>query len=315
MNIPLVSVIIPVYNVENWLERCLNSLRDQQFKDYEVICIDDCSTDNSPKIIEKFIDSNKDIKFKFIKNSQNQGISTVRKKGIDLSSGKYIFFLDSDDYLEKDCLELLTVPLINHPETEVVSGNYRNINSTGITVNRLIDLKRNERSNSYGIMEKAQTWTLWNRLIKRDLIKDLEFPPINNGEDFIIMAIVFYNSHFTTQINKVTYNYNCINLNSIVNNPFNKQNMTDRFKSIEFLQIFFKADLKAQASLEIGLVRTYLYLMSKSVSLKDLQKIKLPKNLYRYLLKRNLRTKEKIILILKALKLNNILFSFYNRRK
>ena len=99
-----VSVIVPVYNVEKYLEECLDSIVNQTLKDIEIICINDGSTDNSLSILENY--AKKDDRIK-IHNQENGGLSVSRNHGIKLSQGEYIYFIDSDDYLELNALEEL----------------------------------------------------------------------------------------------------------------------------------------------------------------------------------------------------------------
>ncbi len=100
---PLVSVVIPVYNVEEYIAQCVQSVMKQTLKDIEIICIDDCGSDNSFKIVENFAKS--DTRIKIFRNAANYGQSIVRSVGINNAKGKYIFFLDSDDYLLENALE------------------------------------------------------------------------------------------------------------------------------------------------------------------------------------------------------------------
>ncbi len=104
-DIPKVSVIIPVYNVEEYLYDCINSLIDQTLKDIEIICINDKSTDSSGEILEYF--AKKDNRIKILENEENLGQGESRNRGLKHSTGEYIQFLDSDDWLDKDCLETL----------------------------------------------------------------------------------------------------------------------------------------------------------------------------------------------------------------
>ena len=96
-----VSVIIPVYNVEKYLRRCLESVASQTLKEIEVICVDDGSTDSSFDIISEF--SEKDPRFTAVRR-QNGGAGAARNAGLDRARGKYLSFLDSDDFLMKKCL-------------------------------------------------------------------------------------------------------------------------------------------------------------------------------------------------------------------
>ena len=103
--LPLVSVIIPVYNVEKYLEECINSVLNQTMKDFEVICVDDGSEDNSLIILENF--SRTDKRVKVFRNEKNMGQSYARNKGFIQAEGKYTYFLDSDDMIEKETLSEL----------------------------------------------------------------------------------------------------------------------------------------------------------------------------------------------------------------
>lgn len=104
-NNPLVSIIIPVYNTEEYLEECLDSLRNQTLKDIEIICIDDASNDNSSEILNYYV--NMDDRIKLLKNKFNQGQSISRNRGLEIATGEYVTFLDSDDLMQRDAYEKL----------------------------------------------------------------------------------------------------------------------------------------------------------------------------------------------------------------
>lgn len=103
MTVPKVSVIIPVYNVERYIEASLQSVVSQTLDNYEIIVIDDGSTDDSLKIVKKYMDKNNNIKLII---QENSGQSVARNKGIEVAQGKYIYFLDSDDYIDDDMLKI-----------------------------------------------------------------------------------------------------------------------------------------------------------------------------------------------------------------
>ena len=98
----LVSVIVPVYNVENYLRQCLNSITGQTLKNIEIICVDDSSTDGSKRILEEY--AKKDERVKII-TQPNKGAGAARNNGLSVAKGKYLSFLDSDDFFEPDMLE------------------------------------------------------------------------------------------------------------------------------------------------------------------------------------------------------------------
>ena len=100
---PLVSVIIPVYNVEEYLRQCLDSVREQTLSDIEIICVNDSSTDGSLSILEEY--AKKDPRIQVV-TQPNGGAGAARNKGLSMAAGKYLSFLDSDDFFEPDMLEL-----------------------------------------------------------------------------------------------------------------------------------------------------------------------------------------------------------------
>lgn len=100
-----VSVVIPVYNVEKYVRECLDSVINQTYKNLEIICVDDYGSDNSVKIVEEY--AQKDERIKIIHHDKNMGAGTARNTGVKNSDGEFIFFLDSDDYLNLDIIELM----------------------------------------------------------------------------------------------------------------------------------------------------------------------------------------------------------------
>lgn len=96
---PLITVIVPVYNVEKYLRRCLDSIIRQTYQNLEILCIDDGSIDNSGEICEQY--AARDARIKVI-HQENQGLSTARNRGLDAAEGEYIAFVDSDDYILED---------------------------------------------------------------------------------------------------------------------------------------------------------------------------------------------------------------------
>ena len=102
---PEISIIIPVYNVEKYLDECINSAVNQTFDDIEIICVNDGSTDGSLEIIEKHASKDKRIR---IISQEHKGVGSARNAGLDAAKGKYIYFMDSDDYVELNALKRIT---------------------------------------------------------------------------------------------------------------------------------------------------------------------------------------------------------------
>ena len=102
----MISIIVPVYNVEAYLPQCLDSLINQTYQDLEIICVNDGSTDGSLEILQKYQSKDKRIK---VVSQKNQGLSGARNTGISQATGEWIMFVDSDDYLLKDCVYLCLI--------------------------------------------------------------------------------------------------------------------------------------------------------------------------------------------------------------
>lgn len=201
MEKPKFSIIVPVYNTEKYLKRCLDSIRKQTFKNYEVIIVNDGSTDNSSDIISKY-------PFKII-NQKNQGLSMARNNGVKESSGEYLIFLDSDDYIEKDLLREINNSLSNNPDLiryqikEVFDDksdvSYEEIpfdNKNGVEAFKLIT--------NYHFVENA-----WAYAIKREfyLKEKFSFKKGTYHEDFGLMPLVIIKSKIVNSINYVGYCY------------------------------------------------------------------------------------------------------------
>lgn len=130
-NTPLVSVIVPVYNAEKYLNRCVDSILSQTMKDFELLLIDDGSQDESSRICDEYAEENARVK---VFHKPNGGVSSARNLGIDQAKGKYIIFIDSDDYwLLPNCLELLT-SLMNEMGCDCVRGEYQGFDEIGNVV-------------------------------------------------------------------------------------------------------------------------------------------------------------------------------------
>lgn len=118
-----VSIIIPVYNVSDYVECCLQSVMKQTYTDIECIIVDDCTPDDSIEKCERMVAGYLGpITFKILHHEKNRGLSAARNTGIDAASGEYLYFLDSDDWIIPECIQLMCDCVEKHPETEVVMG-------------------------------------------------------------------------------------------------------------------------------------------------------------------------------------------------
>ena len=110
---PKISIIVPIYNVEAYLDHTLYSVINQTLKDIEIICVNDCSTDRSQDILDRFLAE--DARIKLIRNTENIGVGLSRKKAIEYATGEYIMFLDGDDYLDVSACKKLYYTMQKQP--------------------------------------------------------------------------------------------------------------------------------------------------------------------------------------------------------
>lgn len=175
-----ISVIIPFYNVEGCIERCLQSVARQTTTDVEVLLVDDCSQDGSAAVIADFIASyHGDIDFKVIRQPHNQGQSAARNRGVREAVGDYVYFLDSDDYISDDCLQLLANEAERHPDVQMVIGNYKIVGPLFLAP---FALQQRVHVSDEIISEQLRfdIYTMpWNKLVRRDFLlqNNLFFQP------------------------------------------------------------------------------------------------------------------------------------------
>lgn len=126
INLPLVTISIPIYDCENHILNCLQSVINQSYKNLEILLVDDLGNDNSMKLVENFIEKYPDFNFQIYRNEKNSGLSVVRNVGINHAKGKYIFFLDSDDEITTDCISKM-VEVAETEQVQMVCGNVKTI--------------------------------------------------------------------------------------------------------------------------------------------------------------------------------------------
>lgn len=183
---PLFSVIIPVFNAEKYLKKCIRSVLNQKNDKTEIILVDDCSTDNSLKICNYY---KKNPSVNIIRHKKNLGVSISRNDGILAAKGKYILFLDSDDWFYPGCLKNIEKLIKKNPKTEVFIGRY---NSDGYPPNNR-NLFKNSKLNKFTANEfflyinkiNFRPMIIWHYIIKKSLLTDkrLYFINVKNGED------------------------------------------------------------------------------------------------------------------------------------
>lgn len=199
-----VSLIIPVYNVESFLEKCLDSVQAQTYKDLEVILVNDGSTDNSPEIINKYVAANSNFKAYTIENSGQGG---ARNYGFEKAEGEYIAFLDSDDYIAPNCIERLTETAIKE-NSDIVVCNCYDVREDG----SVIEMSRNNLDNvTTSVFEKPQVLfnrvAPWGKLFKKSVFGNLRFATRVWYEDMRLIPKLYLNADKITYIDDALFYY------------------------------------------------------------------------------------------------------------
>ncbi len=175
-----VSIIVPVYNVEKYIIECLNSAIVQGLDSYEIICVDDCGTDNSVELINEFIKENNlyDI-VRLIKHEKNGGLSAARNTGIAVAKGEYIFFLDSDDILEKNSLSEM-YHIACSKNLDILESGFNEFFETdyNIEVGKKENIKEIEPMKgaeylTYVLKNKSYIPMAWGKLYRTELVKSV----------------------------------------------------------------------------------------------------------------------------------------------
>ena len=202
----LISVIVPIYNVEKYLNKCIESIINQTYKNLEIILVDDGSPDNCPQICDEY--AKKDGRIKVI-HKENGGLSSARNVGIDVAMGEYLTFIDSDDYVEPNFIEVLYQSLVN---------NDADISMCGI--NKIQADKIQEIIVENQILDKDSFWNFfyygngtpigvvaWNKIYKKNIFKDIRYPLGKINEDEFVIHKIVDKCNKISITNEALYNY------------------------------------------------------------------------------------------------------------
>lgn len=212
---PKISVIVPVYNTEKFLPKCLDSLVSQTYDDLEIILVDDCSSDNSLDILMSYQEKYPN-KVKVISNKNNSGAATSRNNGLSIATGEYIGFVDSDDYVSRKMYEEL-LEACEETNSHLARTNRRrllcgiDISFLGATSPKDEDLIINPREHKSFLVTEAPGVT--NKLFARDLIGDAKFPDGLKWEDYPFVVPLMLQANQIVNVPERHYVYN-LNLNN-----------------------------------------------------------------------------------------------------
>ncbi|MDV4769588.1 glycosyltransferase, partial [Enterococcus faecium] len=180
-----ISIIVPVYKVEPYLRKCVDSILAQTFTDFEVILVDDGSPDNSGKICDEY--ASKDSRVRVI-HKKNGGLSSARNAGIDVARGKYLGFVDSDDYIEKDMYELLYDNIVKEQADLSICGIYDIYAGKKVKI-LPEEYKVLDKVSAMKIVLEAQSFSVHavNKLYKKELFNKIRYPENIITEDAAVI--------------------------------------------------------------------------------------------------------------------------------
>ena len=217
----LFSVVIPVFNSEKYLRQCLESVLNQTYQDFEVIIIDDGSTDASSTILDEFANNDSRVKVHHLENS---GVTKARQIGVSLAKGDYILFVDSDDTINPNLLLEVNGAITKFPDVEMVRFKCKMINDRPGFDHELYNDYNSEYNVQYSGLDAIKMWTnpdkryeiFWLYAIKKEQLSIIQISPnFKSSGDYAIVPLIIANCQKVMMIDYIGYNYTCDNHDSI----------------------------------------------------------------------------------------------------
>ncbi|WP_289090796.1 glycosyltransferase family 2 protein [uncultured Bacteroides sp.] len=250
-----VSIVIPIYNVEKYIEKCVRSLMEQTFEDIEYIFVNDASLDNSISILERVISEYPDRKSSciIINHLCNRGLTAARNTGLFAAKGEYILHFDSDDWAEKTMIsDMYKVAVKN--DSDIVSCNFRIIYDDRMVDYSTVDFTE-DRVDSIRKYISLDWNVIWNLLVKRSIYIENNIQSLENYsfcEDFNLSVKLMLNAKKIVRLNKVLYNYNKMNLMSITRNLNEKSIIDERVMYMDLINYLKEKEVYKYYEKQIG---------------------------------------------------------------
>lgn len=234
----IVSVIVPVYNAEKTIEKCLKSLINQTYKDIEIILINDGSVDKSMEICEKYKKNNTNT---ILINKKNEGPGKAREEGLKYAKGKYISFIDADDYIDLNFYSIL-IKKMEENEANIIQCGYKTVDVNGKCIG-ISKLKNRQTVGKYNnakayVYQKNTNNFLWNKIFEKKLFKDVLFEHLFAGEDACVLTQLYSNANKVLTIPDKLYYY-VQTSNSLCRGKYSLKKL-DSIKAGEFMYNYQK---------------------------------------------------------------------------
>lgn len=238
----LVSVIVPVYKVEEYLKECVDSIINQTYKNIEIILIDDGSPDNCGKICDEYV--KKDSRIKVI-HKENGGLSSARNAGLDVAKGEYIAFVDSDDWLMPTYVYDMLKIAMKYNKEIVQCGHAKNVDDLYLKKELSKDkelsfFEKNEAIYNLNVKNHGEYIVVWNKLYRKELFENIRFPVNRINEDTFVTYKLFWNCKGEIAFTRKKLYYYRQREGSIMNNKFNIR----RYDALDGYQEQFEFFLK-----------------------------------------------------------------------
>lgn len=239
-NNELISIIIPVFKVEEYLEKCVDSIINQTYTNLEIILVDDGSPDNCGKICDEY--AKKDTRVRVI-HKENGGLSSARNAGLDVASGEYVSFVDSDDYIKENFIEVLYNLCVENKCDISECGylrfqdEYESLEDSETISDIKIYSNYEMQKKIYG-EECVKTVVVWNKLYKKYIYEILRFPDKKVHEDEYTTYKAFFNTRTNIAVTNLNLYFYRINQNGITGQKFNVKRL-DALEALEERKRFY----------------------------------------------------------------------------
>jgi len=265
---PLISVIVPAYNVEKYIKTCLDSLINQTYSNFEIIVVNDGSTDQTEEILRSY---QSNPKFR-IYSQENGGLSAARNQGLKLANGELVCFVDSDDSVKSDYLEKLVAPFIEDVDVDITVCGYQEKFENSVINHVLKSQKITGRKATEDLLIKQQDFNVlaWNKLYRKSLFSDykIEYPVRQIHEDNLTTYKLFFHAQKIVYISDELYVYQRTH-SEITKNRYSEEKTLKRLQVKEQMAIEagqYLQDSKLKLAADVALLLLYFAFLDHAIS-------------------------------------------------
>lgn len=211
MRMPRITIIVPIFNAENYLVECLDSISHQTISNFEVLLVDDGSTDSSSTICSSYAET--DCRFKVF-SQENAGAAAARNRALDEATGEWVMFVDSDDYLECDCVERLFKAAVSSG-AEIAVGGYCGVSESSDLIKHVLPRSSETcltpaEALSLILYQDGLDTAPWGKIYRRELFDGIRFPNLKSSEDLATVYKTFLKAHSIALVKDSGYRYRLV---------------------------------------------------------------------------------------------------------